>query len=143
MGEMAITHCQSCLEKVRLVHWIAGLCIGNNLFSKPEKRESDYLSPFIGLRSEMTSKPTDSSIKPFHRVYHLSRIRLLIFPIIWVVGVTFCSSLVFSSGEAFTPQANVVLFILLGGATVFTLLFFGLPMIWICWRTGILPSFPH
>jgi len=28
-------------------------------------------------------------------------------------------------------------------STMFTLLFFGLPMIWICWRTGILPSFPH
>jgi hypothetical protein len=76
----------------------------------------------------MTTNYTTSGIEPFRRVYHLSRIRLLIFPIIWVVGVTFCSYLVFSSGEALTPQANQTLFILIGGVTVFCLLFFG--VIW-------------
>ena len=74
----------------------------------------------------MTSNPNNSSIEPFRRVYHLSRIRLLVFPIIWVVGGIFCSYLVFSSGEAFTPQANRTLFFLIGGVTVFVLPFLGI-----------------
>jgi hypothetical protein len=28
-------------------------------------------------------------------------------------------------------------------STMLILLFFGLPIIWICWKTGVLPSFPH
>jgi hypothetical protein len=74
----------------------------------------------------MIATTADRADEPFRRVYHLSLVRLLIFPIIWVIGVTFCICLVYSRGEAFTPHANRVLLFLVGIITAFVLPFFGL-----------------
>ncbi len=70
----------------------------------------------------MTTQPAES----IRHVYHLSPVRLAIFPALWILGAALCGLIWFSSPDRFTPAAVRMLFILIGIVTLFVAPFFAL-----------------